>query len=153
MTAGDIITKVNGHEVNSIEELQNELIKLPPDMVITYTVNDVNKPIYLDVRPEYPGSKFRERDNDWNVMYPLFGMHLIPTSSSDHSQFYIDSIAKGSIADESGFSVNDPVSIKSAKVIPNGSYLLAEIYTKKRKSGYLDVNISIAAPMDSPLFF
>jgi S1-C subfamily serine protease len=150
---GDIISKIDGHAVNSLEQLQNELIKLPPDMVINFTIGNVNKPIYLDVRPEYPGAKFRERDNDWNVMYPLFGMHLIPTSTTDRSQFTINSIAKGSIADESGFSVNDPVSMKSTKVSPDGSYLIAEIYTKKRKSGYLDVNISMGAPMDSSLFF
>jgi hypothetical protein len=63
------------------------------------------------------------------------------------------SSAKGSIADQSGFSPQDPVDVLKIQVTKEKDALFAEVYTKKRKNGYFDVSISIGAPLDSPNYF
>ena len=65
----------------------------------------------------------------------------------------VQSIVKGGIADESGFSQNDPVEIIRTKLFEDDGAVYAELYTKKRKSGYLDVNLAVGAPLDSLYFF
>ncbi|HZK19691.1 MAG TPA: S1C family serine protease [Treponemataceae bacterium] len=165
--SGNIITHINQKKIASVEELQNELIALPPEMVTTLTIRiaeavnqkDTNKmlsyekPIYLAIRPEYPGVQMRERDSETHLMYPFLGMKLKPASAKKRSQCIVDSIVKGSIADESGFSKNDSVTVKATELSADKNFLLIEFFTKKRKSGYLDVNLMVGAPMDSPLFF
>jgi hypothetical protein len=39
------------------------------------------------------------------------------------------------------------------KVIEDGQYFYAEVFGKKRKNGYLEATMAIAAPMDSTNFF
>ena len=87
------------------------------------------------------------------MFYPLFGMELIPASSGNRRKFTVRSVVKGGIADESGFSPNDPVSIIRTKLLEEERAVYAEVYTKKRKSGYLDVNLAVGAPLDSLYLF
>ena len=87
------------------------------------------------------------------MFYPLFGMELVPSSASNRRKFSVQTIVKGSNADESGFSVNDPVEIIRTKLLEDRQAVYAEVYTKKRKSGYLEVNLAVGAPLDSPYLF
>ncbi|OJF76523.1 MAG: hypothetical protein BKP49_06750 [Treponema sp. CETP13] len=154
--SGDIITAINGQKVNSIEELGFEMVKLSSKMVVPFSLADSNRkdiPVYLDVRPEYPTLQIRERDSDYNLMYSLLGMKLENASASKKNQFIVTSIVKGSIADESGFSVHDSVTLEKMEAKEDDGYFVIQIYTKKRKSGYLNVSLSIGAPMDSYQIF
>lgn len=109
--------------------------------------------VYLDVRNEYPGREIYEREAEYRMFYPLFGMELVPSSAGNKRKFTVQSIVKGGIADESGFSPNDPVEIIRTKLFEDDGAVYAELYTKKRKSGYLDVNLAVGAPLDSLYFF
>ena len=186
---GDIISAVNGKNVDSLEDLQTLLIsckseslalieyrrpekkmrsesenapekntKQNAQTVYSFYGDVLNLPVhktlvYLDVRSKYPGKEIYERDAEYRVFYPLFGMELIPSSVGNKRKFTVQSIVKGGIADESGFSVNDPVEIIRTKIFEDDGAVYAELYTKKRKSGYLDVNLAVGAPLDSLYFF
>ncbi len=156
---GSIVTAIDGLAVRSIEELQFALIHLPPNSVVTIELlnnDDKTKTyttVYLDERPEQPGLEIYNREPNYKMVYPLFGMELIPSSVANKNQFSIASIVKGGIADESGFSVHDPVEIRKTVLSENKDAVFIETFTKKRKSGYFEVNVSIGAALDSPFIF
>jgi len=123
---------------------------VPPD---PFSLDAQKALVYLDVRSERPGKDIYEKEIEYRMFYPLFGMELIPASSGNRRKFTVRSVVKGGIADESGFSPNDPVSIIRTKLLEEERAVYAEVYTKKRKSGYLDVNLAVGAPLDSLYLF
>ncbi len=156
---GEIITSINGISVSSLEELQYALIHLTPDSIVTIESKSgidsepSSRAIYLDTRPEQPGLEIYEREPAYKMVYPLFGMELVPSSVGNKNQFTVQSIIKGSIADESGFSVHDPVEIRRTTLSENEDAVFIETFTKKRKSGYFEVNVAVGAALDSPFLF
>jgi hypothetical protein len=155
---GDIITAVNGKKVLSLEELHLRQIPILPNSIIEYTILDKsgeekNVFVLTDVRSKYPGRDFYKKDSMPDMMYPLFGMKLKNVSSGIGSKYIVESIVKGSIADESGFTELDPVKIYKTYLSAEKDILFAEIYSKKKSNGYLDVSLVLATPLDSENFF
>ena len=159
LKTGNIITKVEDTRVTNASELTDVLMSLGTDVIcrVSYLENkesgeEKDVLLYLEQRPENPGYKIYCNDSIERVFLPVFGMDISRTSSYSKKGI-ITSVLKGSIADESGFSENDPIQIIRTRLLEKNSVLYAEVYTKKRKNGYLDVNIGIAAPLDSPGYF
>ncbi len=156
---GNIITSLNGIPIRGIEELQFLLIQMIPDTVVTLGVKETEGsieeiiPMYLEVRPENPGYSIYKRDIGYKMIYPMFGMELIPSSVGNKNQYTIQSIVRGSIADESGFSIHDPVQILRTTITENEDVVIIETFTQKRKSGYFEVSVSVGAPLDSLFLF
>ncbi len=155
---GDVIVSIDGQGVKTLEDAQNIFIKESAKTIVTVkyrTNNDVEKTcsIYLSVRPENPGYTVYSSDILANSFVPIFGMKLNRASSSSKSKFTIDSIIRGSVADESGFSENDAIEVRKVTFDKDNSILYAEVYTKNRKKGYLDVVMGIGAKLDSPYYF
>ncbi|QTQ14320.1 trypsin-like peptidase domain-containing protein [Treponema parvum] len=157
LKTGQIITAVNGKKVFDLDSVQDELRRFVPDTLarFSYTEDGSEKEtlVYLDVRPEYPGKNAYERDLIETSFVPLFGMGLQAVSSLNSRKYAVTKIIKGGIADESGFSENDPVDIGRIKFSDDNAFLSAEIYARKRKKGYLDIGVSITTPLDSPYYF
>jgi S1-C subfamily serine protease len=161
--AGDIVTTLNGKKVKGLDDLQNELLKLPSNSIAV--VSGVRRegesfsyPVYLEPRPDYPSKEAYTRDALAKSFVPTFGMELVSVSSANKRQYSVKKIIRGGIADESGFSENDPVEILRVRLIESQGenargYLQAELYTKNRKNGYLDVGLAIGAPLDNPYYF
>ncbi|MCR4626109.1 MAG: S1C family serine protease [Treponema sp.] len=155
---GYVIIGVNGNPVKTLDDLQAIMRQhVPQSLVrINYLDEDENEGealVYLDARPETPGKTVYDHDLVETSFIPLFGMGLKPVSSTNSRKYAITSIIKGSIADESGFSENDPVDIGKVKFGENNQYLSVEIYARKQKKGYLDVGVSVATALDSPYYF
>jgi S1-C subfamily serine protease len=155
---GDVITGINGQNAARIEDLQNAFILLPPDSIATLEGirrdgTAFSVPVYLADRPEYPGLDVYERDVIASAFTPLFGMELVPVSETSRKQYSVSRVLKGSIADESGFSEQDPVNVLRIRLNKEKDSIYAELYTKKRKNGYFDLSIAIAASLDSPYYF
>lgn len=155
---GDIITAVNGKKILSLEELHLRQISILPNSIIEYTLLDKsgeekNILVLSDVRTKYPGYDFYKNDSVQNTIYPLFGMKLKNVSSVFGNKYIVESVVKGSIADESGFTELDPVKIYKTYLSPEKDILFAEIYSKKKTNGYLDVSLVLATPLDSENFF
>ncbi len=68
-------------------------------------------------------------------------------------KYLVAAIVRGSIADESGFSEQDLVEIRQVNMDNNTGAVSVQLYTKKRKSGYLDSYIGLSASLDSPSYF
>ncbi|MDR3284875.1 MAG: S1C family serine protease [Treponema sp.] len=158
IAAGDIITAINSQAALRLEDLQNALILLPPDSIVKLDGlradgTAFSVPVYLENRPVNPGLDVYERDVIASAFTPIFGMELTPISAAVRKQYSVARILKGSIADESGFSVQDPVDVLRVRISKEKDLIYAELYTKKRKNGYFDVNIAIGAPLDSPWYF
>ncbi|MCR4940979.1 MAG: S1C family serine protease [Treponemataceae bacterium] len=157
---GDIISSFDGLPVKNMDELHDRMIPAGIDRIVE--VGLLSGPehseyrsvkIYLDKRPEYPGLTIYRNDLLPDALYPLAGMELLKVSPSKGNNYVVKSVVKGSVADESGFSDGDPVEIISAEPVEENSYLYVELYAKKRRKGYLDVNLGFALPLDSRSFF
>lgn len=155
---GDLITEFDGQKISSLEDMQNVLMKNAAKSIakVKYRRGEeefFETEVYLGARPENPGYNIYKGDIIAKSFVPIFGMKLIPVSTASSKKYSIETIIKGSIADESGFSENDPIEIRNIKLLENNSAMYAEIYAKNRKKGYLDGVMAIGGALDSPYYF
>lgn len=155
---GDLIVEADGQKITSLEDMQNALMRCSAKSIIRikYRHGDDefhDTDIYLSARPESPGYNIYKGDVLAKAFVPIFGMRLLHVSTSSSRKYSVEEVIKGSVADESGFSENDPVEIRNIKLNDDNSAIYAEIYSKKRKNGYLEGMMGIAAPLDSPYYF
>lgn len=156
-----IITAVNSKAVHTLEELQYLLIREYPRTIIRVTgitgEDDKKNPVYrdwfvmLNGRPEVPGEIIFDKDIESRALLPVFGMKLDKVGS--FKKYLVTSIVRGSIADESGFSEQDLIEIRDVNIDTENRAVSVQLYTKKRKSGYLESYIGLSASLDSPSYF
>lgn len=157
--ANAIITKINNHPVQTLEDLQNLIIREQPGTIvqITGTTDPAGKNDFRDWyvlladRPEKPSQNAFDRDVQFRVLLPLFGMDLKPVGKRD--RYSVESLITGSIADESGFSVQDSVELRKIEFNDEYGLVSVQLLAKRRKSGYMDAFIGLTASLDSPSYF
>ena len=158
---GTYIKTINGRTITApqgglIPAMQDVIFQSEPGELVTLETVDsegvVKKNIMMTVpRPELPLSEAAKVDKRERIAAPLFGMILTPLPSNIFSSnFLVKKIVRGSIADESGISEDDPISIMRLRILENDGYALMEISVKKRRMGYLETNIQLPAWLDSP---
>lgn len=157
MLVGDVITELDGQKITTLEEIQGALMKCAAKSVVSLTFRRGEDEfhtvqMYLGVRPDNPGYTIYKGDVIAKSFVPIFGMRLTPVSSNNR-KFTIETIIKGSIADESGFSESEPLEIRNLALNEDNSAIYAVLYSKSLKKGYLDVNVTIGGPLDSPYYF
>ena len=155
---GDLIVEADGQKITTLEDMQGVLMRNTAKSVIKikYRRGEAefhDAEIYLGARPEHPGYNIYKGDIIAKSFVPIFGMKLLPVSTSSSKKYSIEQIIKGSVADESGFSENDPVEIRNVKLNDDNSIIYAEIYAHYRKKGYLEGVVAIGAQLDSPYYF
>ncbi len=158
LNTGDTIVAINGRHVGTMEDLHGIFRQYLPETIVKVTALDeagdsYSRLVYLEKRPKYPGYTIYQRDLVEQSFLPIFGMQLESVSTFSSRKYAISRLITGGIADESGFSENDPVDIHRIKVADNKSTIYAELYTKNRKKGYLDVGIALSASLDNPYYF
>lgn len=162
LRAGDVVVSADGAEIRSLEDFQNVLLGSSVRSIVRvrYVAGaDGDSPregeclLYLDERPESPGKAVYEGDLLANAFVPIFGMQLASTSERSRGKYSIVRILGGSIADESGFSENEPVEVRTLKFNDENTAVYAEVYAKNRKRGYIDSVQMLVAPLDSPYYF
>ncbi|WP_407396777.1 S1C family serine protease [Treponema sp.] len=154
----DTVVAINGMKVNSLDQLHVAMMKLESNIIVRVTVEKedgtrADRLVYLATRPSSPGYEVFRHDDLGNAMYPMLGMRLINSSSMNRRQYMVTKVIKGSIADETGFSENDPVEVHDVAFMEGNSGAVVTLYAKKRKNGFLDVSVRVPAPMDSPYYF
>jgi len=153
---GSYIKTITASQGAIIPALQNEIfICGPGELVVIETVDKdglVHKSIIMTaLRPDLPLLDAAKVDKRERIAAPLFGMVLTPLQSSLFlSNFRVDRVVRGSIADEAGISENDPISINRFRIMENEGYALMEISVKKRRMGYLETNMQLPVWLDSP---
>jgi hypothetical protein len=105
----------------------------------------------LSQRPELPGKKIFTTDVESRALLPVFGLDVERVGTT--KKYLVRSVVRGSIADESGFSEQDVVEIREVLFDDENKAVSIQLYTKRRKSGYLDAFIGLAASLDSPSYF
>jgi len=158
---GLIIKKINGREITALQgrlipALQSEIFSCGPgELVAVETIDaddNVKKWVMMTAaRPELPLLEAAKIDKRERITAPLFGMILSPMQNNLFvTNYVVKKIVRGSIADEAGISVNDPVSISRLRIMEDEGFALLEISVKKRRMGYLDTNMQLPAWLDSP---
>lgn len=154
-----IITAMNNQPVQTLEDLQNLIIREQPGTIvqITGTTDPDGKDdfrnwyVLLAERPEKPAQRAFDRDVEFRVLLPLFGMELTPVGK--RNRYSVERIINGSIADESGFSIQDSIELRKVEFNDEYGLVSVQLLAKRRKSGYMDAFIGLTASLDSPSYF
>jgi len=153
----DVITAINGQSVDSLETMQDILRNYVPGTIVKCSYRNEagsgDRLVYLDARPENPGYEIYSSDLISGSLVPILGMKLASASTVDKHTYAVTEVIKGSIADESGFSENDPVTVSDVKFSDDKSTAYIVLYTRKSKKGFLDISMGMTASLDSPYYF
>ncbi len=152
LLADDIIISLNGREIKSIDDINRQFLNLEPGMAVelgwTSKGEERSGIVALDERPDYPLYDILDGDIKKNLIPPLFGMTVNNISENIFGNEYIvTEVFPGTIADETGLSVNDPFSIKKWKIMDDDKALIMQIRIKKRKAGFLESGVQLGAYM------
>lgn len=154
---GDVITFVDGKRILSIEEIQGVFRNYDFETVleIKYIRNNQSFTgfIYLEERPSNPGYEIYKSDLLCYTFIPLFGMELVPSSSISKRTYSVIDVIKGSVSDEYGFSVTDPIYVNSVDFSPDDDAVSVSINTRRKKKGYLDITMNLVTALDNPYYF
>ena len=109
--------------------------------------------VCLNQRPDQPIEVALKRDTRDNVVYPLFGMQLENVGSFLWKGDYIvKRVTRGSIADESGISQDDPLTVQDWIVDTDKGYAAMQVVIKKKRAGFVESAIQIAAYLETDNF-
>ena len=159
---GSIIRSINGETARGLQgmlipALQDMLFPLSPGELIILEIADpqeniVEYTIRLAGRPELPMAEAARRDTRERMAVPLYGLVLSPRASGGlfSPTYQVRRVIRGSIADEAGFSENDPVSIRNFRVYERDGYTLLEINATMRRMGFIQTSMSLPALLDTP---
>ena len=155
---GDRILAIDGTKLKDIPATQALLLRSNPGVLSLVKIErgGVEKTLLRSMgeRPFTPFESAVRLDRKEKLFPPLFGMSLSPLPSSlfDSANFSVSKVWPGSIADESGLSENDPISLRRFVVDKEQHAAYIQIYVKKRKAGFLESVIQIPASLDTPDF-
>ncbi|MGO9310527.1 MAG: peptidase S1, partial [Spirochaetia bacterium] len=138
-------------------DIQEEVLRHSPPSLVSLGVRrggtSQNMLLCLSARPDEPITVALDRDARDNVLYPLFGMQLENVGSFLWKGDYIvKRVTQGSIADESGISPDDPLTIQDWQVDTDKGYAVLQVVIKKKKAGFLESAIQIAAYLETDNF-
>ena len=158
---GTVIKEVNGIPVNSVEEIQANLLSIAPETIVLikgYQKNEAGVyeektwPVLCAERPLYPGNSVFRKDSIARSMLPVFGFKL--ESVGKKNSYRVAEVIPGSFASENAFGVNDYIEINGKRWDnENEEIIHVNIYTKKVRAGYMDSFMVLSAYLDNPLFF
>jgi serine protease Do len=154
---GDIIESLNGTGYTEIGDIQSALLDLDYPILVSLRWRREGKSfqgaVSLAERPFSPIEDSLEKDLRDNVILPLFGMKIERTSRFLWKANYsVRRVLPGSIADETGLSKDDPLTIQGWQLDMENRYALLRIYVKKRKSGFLESIVQLAAYLETDIF-
>jgi S1-C subfamily serine protease len=159
---GWIINSINGEKITApqgalISALQDAIFPAKPGELVSLELRNPEtdaverRIIRTASRPEIPLAEAAEKDSKERMAAPLYGMILAPAVGKGFSaSFFIKRVLRGSIADQAGLSEEDPVSIKAFRVEKETGIALIDVSVKKRRSGFMETFMRLAALLDSP---
>ena len=107
----------------------------------------------IQKRPKSPIIDAHERGAETELVLPLFGMKIEQTGSTLWERSYvIRKVYPGSVADETGLSVNDPFYWRGLKIDRENKVAVLQMIIKQRKAGFLESSIQIGAYVDVDYF-
>lgn len=158
LTVGETIVGISGRRISSLDDLKADFMRREIGTILKLRTLDASggaheRIVYLDERPDAPGNVVYTHDVIAEALVPLLGMQLSHSSSLNRNQYVVSRIVRGSVAESSGFNVDDTVSVQDVQVDPSGDFAVVQIFAKKRNNGYLDVGVGYTVPLDSQNYF
>ncbi len=150
LVVGDLITGIDGWEPRRIGEAQRVILSRKPGSLLRLAVGRDDESfetvVALDARPYSPIEDILEIERPEDLFPPLFGMRVQDISSLPWQRnFVITRVYPGTIADETGLSEQDPLSVQNWRVDLDRNIALLQIVIKKRKAGFLESGIQLAS--------
>ena len=147
---GDTLVSIDGEKFSTIRDIQNALLSNRPDSLVdvawTRKGQNYSAIVSLGTRPFVPLETAVGVDTRQNLFGPLFGMQVELTGSFLWQDSYrITKVYPGSIADESGLSVGDPITIKGWQIDNQKEIAILQFSVQKQKEGFLPSEVQIAA--------
>jgi serine protease Do len=158
ISQGDRLLEISGLSPKDLAAAQELVSALEPGSLARVKVERDGKERYelryVAERPFSPLDSATKLDRQDRLFPALFGMALTPMPSTlfEASNYSVAKVWPGSIADESGLSENDPISLKRFFVDREQNAVIIQIYVKKRKAGFLESIIQIPASLEIPDF-
>ncbi len=157
LRTGDILEAVDGVSYTKLQDAQEAILRHTPPSLVHVTIrrgeSRIQALVCLTQRPDGPIEVSLKRDARDNVLYPLFGMQIEKTGSFFwRDNYVVRRVTKGSVADESGISVDDPLAIQDWRVDTDKGYALLQVVIKKKRAGFLESAIQIASYLDTENF-
>ena len=155
---GDFLDSIDGNKLDKLTEAQALLLSLAPKSLALVTIDGPKGSrsliLFLGERPYAPIESAITMDRKDKLFPVLYGMTVsrLPGGMFGPAAYTITKIWPGSIADESGLSVNDPFDLRNFYVDDSLRAVFIQIQVKKRKAGFLESIIQLAATMDDPSF-
>jgi serine protease Do len=154
---GDIIESVDGASYTKLSDIQEAVLSHSPPTLASLVLRRgdarVSTLACLSARPADPVSVALDRDSRDKVIYPLFGMQLENVGTFLwRGNYIVRRVTRGSIADESGISVDDPVTIQDWQVDKEKGYAVMQIVLQKKKAGFVTSAVQIAAYLETDSF-
>jgi serine protease Do len=154
---GDVIESVNGQSFSTVGDLQDALLDLDSPSLVEVAWRHENEErrgiLALNERPFSPIEYALEKDSRENIIFPLFGMRIEQVGSSLwRNNYVVKEVLNGSVADETGLSENDPFIFRGWKVDTEKRYVIVQLFVKKKKGGFLESLIPLAAYIESDIF-
>ncbi len=151
---GDVIKSINSMKITNLLEAQKIMMSVRNDTVIEieYVRNgkDGKTLLVTGTRKEKSFDQAMKKDSMKNLILPLFGMEVESTGNYFFKEsFIIKKVYEGSVAHDTGLSVNDPLVVKGWKYDLKKRYALLRIEVKKRKAGFMESNIQLITSIDS----
>ncbi len=147
---GDVLESIDGRNVATLRDAQDALLSLAPSTLVRLVIRRGEAThgmlACLAPRPAEPVPTALERDTKDPVLYPLFGMLLERTGGMlGKGSYIVRRIVRGSVADEAGLSVDDPLVVQDWTVDEKKGFAAIQIVVRKKKAGFIASAIQIAA--------
>ncbi|MCF7928375.1 MAG: trypsin-like peptidase domain-containing protein [Spirochaetales bacterium] len=156
---GDQLISLNGKPIEDISAAQKIVLSYDPKTLVRLKWKrngTVMEGLFsLGERPLKPVQKALDLDVKNNLFPPLFGMEVEEVRSLlfGATDYRVTRVYPGSAADETGISTNDSITVRNWKVDRNNRFVAIEVVVKKRKGGFMESVIRLAAPLESNKFF
>jgi S1-C subfamily serine protease len=152
------LISVNGQSVSRLRDVNTILVwERPGNLVKTLWEKDdgTRAAIYmvLEKRPRSPVLQAQRMGAEKDLVLPLFGMKIHETGAALWEKSYVvEKVYPGTIADETGLSENDPFYWRGLKIDSENKLALLRMVIKKRKAGFLESSMQLAAYIDVDYF-
>lgn len=149
---GDVIVSVDGKKYSKVVDVQNAILSDQPGSLVRVTWKndgaDTSGLIALGKRPYLPMETALNRDLRHNLFPALFGMKVEETGSFLWRKSYrITKVYPGSVADETGLSVGDPITINGWHVDTQNETVSLQFTVERQKEGFLKSEMQIGASL------
>jgi serine protease Do len=155
--AGDIIESLNGKQYKTIRDIQEALLGLDENTLVQVSWIRKDKKMSgffsTSKRPFSPFEIALDRDSRDSVLLPLFGLEIEAVDNVMwETNYKIIKVIQGSIADNSGISVDDTLNIQNWIVDKKNRIAIMQLFIKKRTSGFFESTVQLAAYLESETF-